>query len=61
MKLKRELINGFIIFIGIAVYFLIIEYLGLADEFYLRILNLAIVAFGINLTIKQNYEDGVRG
>lgn len=61
MKLKRELINGFIIFIGIALYFLIIEYLGLADEFYLRILNLAIVAFGINLTIKQNYEDGVRG
>lgn len=61
MKLKRELINGFIIFIGIALYFLIIEYLGLADEFYLRILNLAIVAFGINLTIEQNYEDGVRG
>ncbi len=61
MKLKRELINGFIIYIGIAIYFLLIEYLGLADEFYLRILNLFIVGFGINLTIKQNYNDGIYG
>lgn len=61
MKLKRELINGFIIFLGIGIYFLIIEYLGLADEFYLRILNVFIIAFGINLTIKQNNEDGIRG
>lgn len=61
MKMKRVLINGFIIYIGIAIYFLLIEYLGLADEFYLRILNLAIVVFGINLTLKQNYNEGVRG
>ena len=61
MKLSREITNGFIIFIGIGLYFLLIEYLGLADEFYLRIFNLFIVAFGINLTIKQNYRDGVRG
>lgn len=61
MKLKRELINGFIIFLGIAIYFLIIEYLGLADRFYLRILNIVIIAFGINLTIKQNYQDGIGG
>ena len=59
--MKRVLINGFIIYIGIAIYFLLIEYLGLADEFYLRILNLAIVVFGINLTLKQNYNEGVRG
>jgi hypothetical protein len=61
MKLKRELINGFIIYIGIGIYFLIIEYLGLADEFFLRILNLFIVGFGINLTLKQNANVGVRG
>ena len=61
MKLKRVLINGFIIYIGIAIYFLVIEYLDLADEFYLRLLNLAIVVFGINLTLKQNYNDGVSG
>jgi hypothetical protein len=61
MKLKRELINGFIIYIGIGTYFLIIEYLGLADEFFLRILNLFIVGFGVNLTLKQNAHSGIRG
>ena len=61
MNLKRALINGFIIFLGISIYFLIIEYLGLADEFYLRILNILIIGFGMNLTIKQNYLDGIRG
>ena len=61
MKRKRELLNGFIIFLGIGIYFLIIEFAGLADEFYLRIFNLFIVAFGVNLTLKQNYHDGVRG
>jgi hypothetical protein len=61
MKLKRELINGFIIYIGIAIYFLIIEYSGLADVFFLRMLNLFIVAFGINLTLKQNAQDGIPG
>lgn len=61
MKFKRELINGFLIFLGIAAYFLIIEYLGLADEFYLRIFNILIIAFGINLTIKQNNQDGING
>jgi hypothetical protein len=61
MKLQTVLINGFMIFIGIAIYFLLIEYLGLADQFYLRILNLFIVGFGINLTLKQNAHDGIRG
>ncbi|CAM4089772.1 hypothetical protein FLAN108750_09720 [Flavobacterium antarcticum] len=61
MKLKRELINGFIIYLGIAIYFLVIEYSGLADEFYLRILNIVIIGFGINLTIKQNHQDGITG
>lgn len=61
MKWKRELLNGFIIFIGIGIYFLIIEFAGLADEFYLRIFNLFIVAFGVNLTLNQNAQDGIRG
>ena len=61
MKLSREFANGFIIFLGIGIYFLILEYLGLADEFYLRALNLFIVAFGVNRTIQMNYRDGVRG
>lgn len=61
MKLKRELINGFIIFLGIGIYFLIIEFMGLADHFYLRILNIVIIALGVNLTLKQNNADGIRG
>jgi len=61
MKLSREFANGFIIFLGIGIYFLILEYLGLADEFYLRVLNLFIVAFGINRTIQMNQKDGIRG
>jgi hypothetical protein len=61
MKLKRELINGFIIFIGIAIYFLAIDFAGLADAFFLRMLNLFIVAFGINLTLKQNAAEGISG
>ncbi len=61
MKLSREFANGFIIFLGIGIYFLVLEYLGLADEFYLRVLNLFIVAFGVNRTIQMNYRDGIRG
>lgn len=61
MKLSREFANGFIIFLGIGIYFLVLEYLGLADEFYLRVLNLFIVAFGVNRTIQMNYKDGIRG
>lgn len=61
MKLSREFANGFIIFLGIGIYFLVLEYLGLADVFYLRVLNLFIVAFGINRTIQMNQKDGIRG
>lgn len=61
MKWKRELLNGFIIFLGIGIYFFIIDMAGLADEFYLRIFNLFIVAFGVNLTLKQNNREGIRG
>lgn len=61
MKLSREFANGFIIFLGIGIYFIVLEYLGLADEFYLRVLNLFIVAFGVNRTIQMNYRDGIRG
>ncbi|HEX9981385.1 MAG TPA: hypothetical protein VGB50_12560 [Flavobacterium sp.] len=61
MKFKRELINGFFIFIGIGIYFLLLEITGLSDEFYLRILNAFIVIYGVNRTIKQNQADGIRG
>jgi len=61
MKFTREFTNGFLIFIGIGVYFFILELLGVSDEFLLRILNIVFVIFGVNRTIKSNYKDGIRG
>ena len=61
MKLSRELLNGFIIFLGIGIYFLILEYLGYSDVFYLRIFNIVFIIFGVNRTIQANYRDGIRG
>lgn len=61
MKFSRLLINGVIIFIGIGLYFLLIETLGLADQIYLRLLNFVFVIYGVNKTIKSNYQDGING
>lgn len=61
MKLSRPFANGFIIFLGIGIYFLIMDFLGLSHHFYLRALNLFIVIYGVNRTISQNNADGVRG
>lgn len=61
MKYTREITNGFIIFIGIGIYFAIMELLGLSEVYILRILNGVIVAYGINRTIKGNIYDGIRG
>jgi len=61
MKFKREILNGFFIFVGLGVYFIILEILGLSDLFYLRLLNVFIVAYFVNRTIKGNQEAGVRG
>ena len=61
MKFQRELTNGFIIFIGIGLYFGIMELLGLSEVYILRILNIFIVGYGVNRTIKSNIHDGVRG
>ena len=61
MKFSRLLFNGFIIFIGIALYFLLIETLGLADQIYLRLVNFVFVFYGVNRTIKANAEEGKQG
>ncbi|CAM3713353.1 hypothetical protein FSS13T_25330 [Flavobacterium saliperosum S13] len=55
---SREFINGFIIFVGIGIYFLFMEVLGLSDNFFLRILNVFIIFYGINRTIKANIYGG---
>lgn len=61
MKYSRELINGFIIFLGIGVYFLIIQFLKLSDVPMLRIFNILFVVYGVNRTLTQNHSDGIRG
>ncbi|RZJ73317.1 hypothetical protein [Flavobacterium sp.] len=61
MKFTRELLNGFIIFAGIGIYFVILELLGFSDVFWLRILNILFVAYGVNRTIQGNFNEGIRG
>lgn len=58
MKNNIELRNGFIIFLGIGIFFLLMEFLGLANKNYLRVLNVFIVFYGINKTIKTNANEG---
>ena len=58
MSISKELNNGFLIFIGIGIYFLAMDLLGLSDIFLLRILNIFIVLYFLNKTIKSNYKEG---
>lgn len=50
--------NAVIIFVGIALFFLAMDFLGLASKNYLRALNAFIVLYGIRRTIKENYSNG---
>lgn len=58
MKLPKELYNGIIIFIGIGLYFLLMEALDLAGQFYLRLFNILFVFYGANRTLKSNFLEG---
>jgi hypothetical protein len=58
MKLSRELYNGLIIFIGISIYFMTMQAFGLADLFYLRVLNILFIFYGANRTLQSNYKEG---
>jgi hypothetical protein len=61
MKYSRELTNGFFIFLGISIYFLIIELLGFSDVFLLRMFNAVFVIAGVYLTLHQNFKDNIKG
>jgi len=56
MENNIELKNGILIFVGIGLFFLLMDLLGLADKNYLRILNAFIVMYGINKSIQYNYK-----
>ncbi|MGH2664604.1 hypothetical protein [Flavobacterium sp.] len=58
MNLSKEVNNGILIFISIGIYFLTMEFLGLSDIFLLRVLNIFIVVYFLNKTIKSNYHEG---
>lgn len=58
MKLKKEFKNGYLIFIGVGTYFLLIDFLGFSDNFYLRLLNVLIVFYGVNRTIETRIAQG---
>ncbi|NJM79756.1 MAG: hypothetical protein HC854_09265 [Flavobacterium sp.] len=58
MKNSIEIKHGFLIFLGIGIFFLLMDLLGLADKNYLRFLNAFIVLYGINKTIKYNFSHG---
>lgn len=58
MKISIETKNGIIIFLGIGIFFLLLDVVGLSDQNYLRLFNALIVIFGINQTLKFNYNNG---
>jgi hypothetical protein len=61
MNYQRIIINGFIIYVGIALFFLLMEMVGWSDQIYLRLVNFIFVIYGVNRTIKGNYEEHING
>ncbi|WP_163397552.1 hypothetical protein [Flavobacterium fluviatile] len=58
MKVPKEIINGFFIFLAIALFFLLLEVLNLAHLYYLRLLNVLFIFYGVNRTLKMNLAEG---
>lgn len=58
MKISKEVFNGVTIFVGISVYFLLMNTLGFGDVFYLRLFNVLFVLYGVNKTIEMNIAEG---
>jgi hypothetical protein len=61
MKLSKELTNGIIIFLGIGIYFILMDFLGLSKYYILRVFNVLIVIYGLNKTIKSNLAESKKG
>jgi len=58
MKVKKEIKNGFYIFICIGVFFLLMEFLGLSNLYYLRLINTVFVVYAVNDTLKSRIAHG---
>ncbi len=61
MKLPKELINEIVIFAGIALYFLVIDFLNLSDILWLRMFNVLFVYYGVTRTLSSNVAEGKTG
>jgi hypothetical protein len=61
MKVKREIKNGYFIFISIGTYFLLMEFLGLSNIFYLRLVNVFFIVYAVNDTLKSRISHGKKG
>lgn len=55
---KEEYKNGFLIFILLGLYFLILDLVGLSDVAFLKIVNIAFILFGVNLTLRHLSAEG---
>ncbi|WP_348798120.1 hypothetical protein [Flavobacterium adhaerens] len=58
MKVKKEIKNGYFIFISIGTYFLLMELLGLSHLFYLRLFNTVFVVYAVSDTIQSRIAKG---
>lgn len=58
MKVKKEIKNGYFIFICIGTYFLLMEFLGLSNLFYLRLLNIVFIVYAVNDTLQSRIAHG---
>ena len=61
MNYPRIFKNGAMVFIIIAIIFVVMELLHLQDQIYLRLLNFIPVIWGINKTIKEDYKNHLDG
>ena len=53
LKQTNAISNGLFIFLLIGAYFVLLELLGLTDNFYLRFVNFIFVIYGVNRTLKN--------
>jgi len=58
MKVKKEIKNGYFIFISIGTYFLLMELLGLSNLFYLRLFNIVFIVYAVNDTLQSRIAHG---
>jgi len=61
MKASRIITNGILIFVLIGLFFLLMDVIGASHIIYLRLVNFVFVIWGINRTIKSNFNDNLNG